>query len=279
MRHRKVSREIRMVMADVDGTLVNSEKILTERARQTTFQLRAAGFKFTICSSRPPYGLSSLVRDLQLDEPVVAFNGGMLINPSGAVLHQHFLPAKLIPAILECLGQYGLSPRLYMSERWLIESLDQPYAQHEAHTIKTEPTLVQDFSPYLKCILKLTGVSEDYSAVARCQEAMQKLLSGQVSAVCSEPYYLDITHRLANKGHAVDMMARIQKISKKEIAVIGDMPSDVPMFREAGLSIAMGNASDEVKQQADYVTGTNTAEGFAKAMESYILKKVSTIVQ
>lgn len=263
---------IRMVISDVDGTLVNSQKELTERNKQAIFQLRNAGIQFTLISSRPPYGLESLIRDLQLDQPVMAFSGGTLASPEGKSLQTYFLPEELIPNMLDCLARYQLSPRLYTSDRWLIQTADQPHVQDETRTIETEPTIVSDFTPYFPHALKLTGVSDDPAAVRDCEQALQKMLGGRASALCSQPYYLDITHRLANKGHGVDVLAQVCGILRSEIAVIGDMPTDLTMFREAGLSIAMGNASEEVKQEADYVTESNDQDGFAKAMMQYILK-------
>jgi Cof subfamily protein (haloacid dehalogenase superfamily) len=265
--------QIKMVMADVDGTLVTPEKDLTARARRTVFYLRETGFKFTIISSRPPYGLRSLSRDLELDQPVAAFSGGMLVTPDGNPIRTYFLDAELIPSMLTVIRQFGLSPRLYTAECWLIESPDQPHIRREACTVETEPTIVSDFQPYFGEILKLTGVSDNHEAVAECRKALQARLGGQASILCSQPYYLDITHPLANKGDALVRIAKIQNILPEDVAVIGDSPSDVPMFSKAGFSIAMGNASDAVKRQADYVTDANTSDGFSNAMEACILRE------
>src|SRR6185437_8402945 len=103
------------------------------------------------------------------------------------------------------------------------------------------------------------------------QSAQQKL-GDRGSGARSQPYYLDVTSPLANKGGVVTMLARLTKIQPDEIATIGDMPNDVLMFKKSGLSIAMGNSSDEVKSQATEVTDSNRDEGFAKAVRKFILK-------
>ena len=100
---------------------------------------------------------------------------------------------------------------------------------------------------------------------------MQKALGEKVSAARSQPYYLDVTHPQANKGAVVDTLARLLNIPPDQIATIGDMPNDVLMFRKSGFSIAMGNASDEVKAQAMLTTDTNEEDGLAKAVERYLL--------
>jgi Cof subfamily protein (haloacid dehalogenase superfamily) len=270
--------EIKLVLSDVDGTLVTPGKNLTDTAHQAILKLRQSGFRFTIISSRPPYGMRSLARELQLNEPLVAFNGGMLVSSEGKCLREYPVPETLIPAILDCLWRFQLHARLFTASHWLITSTDDPYLQHEICTIETEPTLVTAFPSDLSGIFKITGISQDFEAVARCEKAMQGMLEDRASAIRSQPYYLDMTHPLANKGHGLVMIAENLRISKKEIAVLGDMLNDVPMFRKAGLSIAMGNASDEVKQEADYTTASNTDEGFAKAIDHIILKRSSPAV-
>lgn len=273
-------REIRLVLSDVDGTLVTPEKDLTDETRQTVFRLRQSGVRFTIISSRPPYGMQSLAHELQLSEPFVAFNGGMLIAPGGESMREYPLSEELIPGILDSLRRFRLHARLFTSTRWLITSAEDPYLHYEICTIETEPTRVTAFPSDLSGIFKITGVSNNFDAVARCETAMRAILGDRASAVRSQPYYLDITHPLANKGHGLQLIAQSLRVPENEIAVLGDMFNDVPMFRRAGLSIAMGNAADEVKREADYVTNTNRDEGVAKAIEQIILKQnVPTVAQ
>lgn len=269
---------IQMVVSDVDGTLVDPQKDLTERAQEVVRQLRQSGLKFTLISSRPPYGLHSLSNTLELNQPLAAFNGGLFASPEGAILQQHFIATDLIEPILQQLQRFHLSPRLYTDERWFIPSLQQPHTLQEICTIETEPTVSNDFKPYYGQLLKITGVSNDIVAVEQCQKALSNQLGSKASVLCSQAYYLDITHPLANKGTALMYLAQLENIPLEQVAVIGDMPSDVPMFKQAGISIAMGNASDAVKNQANFVTTANDKDGFAHAMEQYILGKAQQTV-
>jgi hydroxymethylpyrimidine pyrophosphatase-like HAD family hydrolase len=100
---------------------------------------------------------------------------------------------------------------------------------------------------------------------------VQRVCGSRVSAARSQPYYLDVTHPDANKGHVVSVLSQVLSIPPTQIATIGDMPNDVLMFQKSGLSIAMGNASQEVQRQAQFVTTSNEEEGFAKAVEAFIL--------
>ncbi|MGH9810730.1 MAG: HAD hydrolase family protein, partial [Terriglobia bacterium] len=124
--------------------------------------------------------------------------------------------------------------------------------------------------------VKIVGVSDDYDLVARCEKDAQHALGAKASAARSQPYYLDVTHPDANKGTVVTTLSKLLSVPANEIATIGDMPNDVLMFRKGGLSIAMGNASLEVQAQADLVTDSYDDEGFAKAMERFILHREGT---
>ena len=121
--------------------------------------------------------------------------------------------------------------------------------------------------------VKIVGVSDDHDLVARCEKDAQEALGARASAARSQPYYLDVTHPDANKGTVVTTLSKLLSIPTDEIATIGDMPNDVLMFRNSGLSIAMGNASPEVQAQADLVTDSYDDEGFAKAIERFILPR------
>jgi hypothetical protein len=120
-------------------------------------------------------------------------------------------------------------------------------------------------------VAKLVGVSDDHAKVERCEADAQAAFGDRVAASRSQPYYLDITHKDANKGAVVDYLSLHLNVAAEEIATIGDQPNDVLMFKRSGFSIAMGNASDQVKAEASATTDSYNDEGFAKAMERYIL--------
>src|SRR5439155_26593305 len=140
-------------------------------------------------------------------------------------------------------------------------------------TVKFAPTVVKNFKDALGNAVKIVGVSDDRDLVARCEKDVQNALGAKASAAHSQPYYLDVTHPDANKGTVVTTLSKLLSVPVNEIATIGDMPNDVLMFRSSGLSIAMGNASPEVQAQATLVTSSNEDEGFAKAIERFILHR------
>jgi Cof subfamily protein (haloacid dehalogenase superfamily) len=268
---RAVSK-ISLVLADVDGTLVTAEKVLTSRARAAVQALQAADIQFAITSGRPPRGMSMLIDPLALRTPVAGFNGGILVKPDMTVLEQHMLAGDVARRALQVILHGGMDAWVYSGNDWLVRDPDAPHVAREEWTVKFAPTVVENFDQVLSNAVKIVGVSDDPDLVARCETDAQQALGNHASAARSQPYYLDITHPDANKGTVVRTLSRLLSIPISEIATIGDMPNDVLMFHSSGLGIAMGNASPEVQAQADKVTASYDDEGFAKAIEEFILR-------
>jgi Cof subfamily protein (haloacid dehalogenase superfamily) len=264
-------RKISLVLADVDGTLVNEQKVLTERAKSAVRRVRDAGIRFAITSGRPPLGMAMVLDALDLDTPVAGFNGGLFIKPDRSILEQKTLPDAVAGEALELIRKAGLSPWVYRGNDWLVGDADGPHVKHEAWTVKFEPKVVADVGARLDQIAKVVGVSDDLEGVRRCEADARAAFIGRATANRSQPYYLDVTHKDANKGAVVEYLSSHLGVPANEIATIGDQPTDVPMFRKSGFSIAMGNAPEEVKKLALATTDSYNDEGFAKAMERFVL--------
>lgn len=267
-------KRISLVVADVDGTLVTEDKVLTPRARQAVKALHGAGIGFAITSGRPPRGMTMLVEPLALETPIAGFNGGVFVHPDMAVIEEHVLPAEVARRAVEVILGHRMDVWVYSAQNWLVRDPKAPHVAREQWTVKFPPTLVHDFGAALEHASKIVGVSDDLALVAGCEKDAQTALGEAASAARSQPYYLDVTHPAANKGTVIATLSRLLAVPADEIATIGDMPNDVLMFAKSGLSIAMGNASDEVKAQADCVTDSYNDDGFASAMERFVLAAV-----
>jgi Cof subfamily protein (haloacid dehalogenase superfamily) len=267
--------KISLVLADVDGTLVTAEKVLTPRAAAAVKALRTAGVAFAITSGRPPRGMSMLIEPLALQTPIAGFNGGIFVNPDMTILEQHVLTADAAKLAMDVILRNNMDVWVYSGNDWFIRNRDAPHVAREQWTVKFAPTVVGDFDGLLGNVTKIVGVSDDYDLVARCEKDAQDALGANASAARSQPYYLDVTNPDANKGTVVTTLSKRLSIPAGEIATIGDMPNDVLMFRKSGLSIAMGNASPQVQAQANRVTDSYDDEGFAKAIERFILPLAS----
>ena len=262
---------IALVVSDVDGTLLTKDKLLTDRAIGAAQKLHQAGIGFTITSSRPTIGMRFLIELLGITLPIGAFNGSCIVDPSLKPVEQHVIPEAAARRALEMLGQFDADIWLFTSDnRWLVTNSKGSYVAHEGRTIRADPTVVSDFTPYLSKACKIVGSSDDAAGLQRCETAMQEALGAEATAVRSQSYYLDITPPGVNKGTFVQAIARRLGISTDAVATIGDMQNDLPMFRASGTSFAMGNATDDVKRQATHVTASNEDDGFAQAMERIV---------
>jgi Cof subfamily protein (haloacid dehalogenase superfamily) len=265
------SQPVRLLLADVDGTLVTQDKVLTERAVAAAAKLREAGILFAITSGRPPRGLSMLIEPLGITTPIAAFNGGLFARPDLSVLEQRVIPDNLTPAVIELLDAQGVSVWVYRGADWYVPDVEGPHVAREAWTVGFGPTPIDSFASISDGVAKIVGVSEDHDAVQKAAALVRERFGDQVSAARSQPYYADVTSPHANKGAVVSYLSAAYDIAPEHIATIGDMPNDVEMFAQSGLSIAMGNASGDVKGAARCVTTTNEEEGFANAVERFIL--------
>ena len=271
----RAASKISLVLADVDGTLVTAEKVLTPRARAAVKALQAAGIAFAITSGRPPRGMAMLIDPLALRTPIAGFNGGIFVKPDMTIMEEHVLAADVAKRAVDVILRNDMDVWVYSGKDWLIRDPHAPHVAREQWTVKFAPTVVSNFEDVLGSAVKIVGVSDDLNLVARCEKAAQNALGNGASAARSQPYYLDVTHPDANKGTVVTTLSKLLSIPASEIATIGDMPNDVLMFRKGGLSIAMGNASPEVQAQADLLTDSYEDEGFAKAIERFILSRIS----
>jgi Cof subfamily protein (haloacid dehalogenase superfamily) len=254
------------VISDVDGSLVTPDKKLTEAAINAVKALNENNIGFTITSSRPAFGMRMLVEPLGLRLPLGAFNGSLVVDPGLNVLQKEVITASAARIAIDALKASDVDIWLFTADRWLIMRDDGRYVAHEQATIRTPPVIVSGLDEFTNDACKIVGVSADPEKLAHCETDMQAALAGQASAIRSQSYYLDITPAGQDKGTFVETMVKRLDISPRNVATIGDMQNDLAMFGKSGLSFAMGNAADDVKAQATYVTDTNQNDGFAKAI-------------
>lgn len=266
--------KISALISDVDGTLVTSGKAPKPSVIQAARRLREAGIAFVITSARPPRGMLALAEALGLTTPIAGFNGGVIVRRDLSVVEQHLLAPRIARQAIDFMADNGADPWAFDAERWMIRDPNGPYVDLERRTVGFDPTILSDFDPEPQAIGKIVGASADFARLAKSEILLRDLLGSQAAVVRSQQYYLDVTHPQANKGAVVQALSRILGVPPSEIATIGDGDNDVAMFEQSGFSIAMGNANAEVKGRADAVTDSNEDDGFAKAVDRYLLPGV-----
>ena len=161
-------KPVRLVIADVDGTLVTHDKVLTPRAIASVFKLREAGIKFAVTSGRPPRGMAMLVDPLKLDEPLAAFNGGVFTQPDlTTVLRENFLPPVAVKQTVQLIGDHKLDAWVYTDTTWFVRDVNAPHVAREQWTVKFPPVVADNLESIVERVAKVVGVSDDLQAVAR----------------------------------------------------------------------------------------------------------------
>lgn len=262
---------IALVVSDVDGTLVTSDKSLTPRAIAAVRRLGEAGIGFTVASSRPPVGLKDLVSALDLRLPMGAFNGSTVCGPDLAILSEVLIPEEAAREAVARFDAEGIDAWVFARGAWHLRDPSAPYADLERRTLRAEPTVTADLAPLLGEAAKIVGVSRDHARLAALEAALAADLGTGAAVHRSQAYYLDVTPPGTDKGGFVRDLGRRLGIPPERIATLGDAGNDVAMFRASGLSIAMGNADAAVRAAACAVTADNDSDGFARAIERLAL--------
>jgi Cof subfamily protein (haloacid dehalogenase superfamily) len=263
---------VRLVVSDVDGTLVTHDKVLTPSAIDAVRMLHDAGIAFAAVSSRPPRGMAMLVEPLKL-ELLAGFNGGVIVGPDLQPVEQHLVPPEAARKAATFITEGGADLWVFADNEWLLTDPRAHYVPLERHTVQFEPTVVSEFGDRLDRVGKLVASSDDFDGLSRMEGGLQEQLGSAASIMRSQLYYIDVTNPVADKGYAARSIARHFGVPMEEVAVIGDMANDLPMFSVAGLAIAMGNALPPVQGQAHFVTASNEEDGVAKAIATIILPR------
>jgi Cof subfamily protein (haloacid dehalogenase superfamily) len=269
-------KTIKLLLADVDGTLVTHDKLLTHRARAAVRHAKQAGIAFALTSGRPPKGMQMLFDPLDIVTPIAGFNGGMIVNRDLSIIEARTLPDSVAAEVVKLLKSRKLDVWIYTGNDWFIADANAPHVARETSTVKFDPIVVDAVETTLNDVVKIVGVSDDLDLVKATEAQAQTQFGHNATVARSQPYYLDITHPDANKGAVLTYLAKTLKLEPHEIATIGDQPNDVLMFKPSGYSVAMGNAADDVKHQATETTDDSEHEGFAKAVERLIAEHGAT---
>jgi Cof subfamily protein (haloacid dehalogenase superfamily) len=268
-------RRISLVVTDVDGTLVTQDKVLTPRAIAAIERLHANNIAFSICSSRPPFGLRMMVEPLRLHLPFGGYNAGAIVEPklpTLPVVEQVLIPPDAAKQAVAMFREHGIDCWVFVGNEWLCTNPEGDHVDRETRTVQQPPTIVPEFTDeHFAAVGKIVGPSKNHDRLAQLTESMRRTLAGRANVARSQPYYCDVIPPGIDKGRLVELLAsRLGGVPSDEIMVLGDMDNDLEMFRKAGFGVAMGNASDAVKKEADAVTLSNEEDGFAAAIERYV---------
>ncbi len=264
---------IRLLVSDIDGTIIGPDKQLAASTLAAAERLRAAGIMLCLASSRSVRGMRMYLGPLGIDTPAAGLNGGEIIAADGTVLELQSIEPQAARLAVETLTTNRIECWLFTGHQWVIRDVAGAFVPREHKAVQFEPTVVESFEPFYGAIGKIMGASTDYPLLERVEIELQSMLKGEVSAHRSSPWYLDVTHPQANKGRAALRLAELLGVDRSELACIGDMDNDISMLQAAGLGVAMGNAPPQVQEAAHFVTAGNAEDGWAQAVEELILPR------
>lgn len=265
------SHAIGLVVSDIDGTLITSNHELTEATRAAAQQLQTSGIALSLASSRPPRSIRPLAQALQTSSPFAAFNGALIATADGQIVAASIIGPETTARVKSIADDFGLSVWLYDERDWWAPHVDA-FVERETHTSGFDPMIEGYATRITEQVNKLTVVGRP-EFVAEAELRVWDELADEVTASRSKPRFLDVTSFGVHKGSAVPRLAELLGVSPASVAVIGDGPNDVEMFRQAALSIAMGQAVDEVRFAATCVTTSNDDEGWARGIERFVLSQ------
>lgn len=263
---------IALVVADMDGTLLTSDKQLTPRTALAVRHLRREGIHFGVATNRPPFGMRPFLEALEITTPLICCGGAVLARPDTLeVIEQRCLPEGLVLRLLEVGERFELDPRLFRYDSWFVPSLRDYGVGREIRGLGEPPIVVPDVRHVANQLISKLTLAGPMDAIHEAQQHLQEIFGNRLRVVRSESGTLDLLHPAADKGVEVARLARTLNLPLSRVAVIGDAEGDISMLRIAGLAIAMANAPVTVRREAHRTAPSNAADGVAAALNAWIL--------
>ena len=264
----------RLLAIDLDGTLLTPppHKMITPRTFDVLCRASVAGMALVIATGQMLQVLRAVCGDLPLTAPQIIENGAMVVDiRSGRILHEKLLPAEHILPALDTLRSFGLFRAYHTYERVYVD-YNTPRARNWYRPPVPQVVEVEDVaSLYPQSCIKVAGIGEE-STLREKRIELERIFAGKLYVTQSSFDLVEFLHPEVSKVNALKTIAADLGIAPEEIVAIGDNHNDIGMIRFAGLGVAMGNAHDEVKASADYVTSSNTEEGVAAVIEKLLRK-------
>ncbi len=269
----------KLLVLDVDGTLLNDNKEITPGTRAALLKVQQMGLRIVLASGRPTNGVLPIAQALELDiygGYIMSYNGGQIFNAkTGTLLFEKRIEPEQIPYLEKKAKKNNFPIFTYHEDYIITDSPDNPHIKAEAELNNMEIVWAKSFSEAInfspcKCVL----VSDNDEALNNLEAHWKRRLNGVLDVFPSEPYFLEVVPQGINKGNTLAVLMDKLNIDREQVMAIGDGTCDIPMLQLAGIGIAMGNAEDSVKSCADYTTYSNEEDGVAAALEKVILAEI-----
>ncbi|HEB4991299.1 sugar-phosphatase [Aeromonas hydrophila] len=265
----------KLIALDMDGTLLNSQGQISPRTHAAIAAARARGVTVVLASGRPLEGMSRYLVELGLtgqDDYVICYNGALVQQVADQrIIRSQLLTGSDASAIAALADELGINVHGFSVSRGLISPRVSPYTEHESRLIDM-PIKLLDFAtlPADEQILKVMMIDPEpllSPAIAKLPAELYQ----RYTVVRSAPYFLEFMNKQSNKGTGVAALAEHLGLDASQVIAVGDAGNDHHMIEYAGLGVAMGNATDDIKALAQHTTGRNDEDGVAQVIERFIL--------
>ncbi len=261
----------KVIALDIDGTLTNSEKVITEKTKNALLRFQENGGKIILASGRPEHGMIPHAKTLELQKYggyILAYNGGCAIDClTGRVIFQSILKHQYIPEICEIIKKYPVGINTYEGENIIVGNNVNDYTRLEAKINGMGIRYTEDFPKYIHFDINKCLLQGEPEIILELERILSEKYQGELGIFKSEPFFLEIVPNGIDKGSAIDKLLKTIGCGKNDCIAFGDGFNDITMIKYAGLGIAMENASDIVKKSADFITLSNDSDGIAHVLE------------
>ena len=264
----------KIIVLDLDGTLTNTKKEITPHTLEVLLRAQEKGIKIVLASGRPTYGIVPLAEKLQLSKYegyILAYNGGEIIDwKTGELMYKNLLDQEVLPYLYQCAKDNNFAIVTYDGEYVLTEHPDDEYVLKEALLNVMKIKKVDNFLEAVKHPIAKCLIVGEPTRLAELEKEMYEHLKDRMGVFRSEPYFLELVPKGIDKAQSLAVLLKELGMTKDEMIAIGDGFNDLSMIKYAGMGVAMGNAQQIVKDNADFITLTNEEDGAAYAIEKFM---------
>lgn len=269
-----MTQQYEMIVLDLDGTLLTSEKKISSVTKKMLISLQEDGKKVVLASGRPTTGIMHLARELRMDifgNYVLAFNGGRIINcATGEAVCNHTIPMELTAPVYETICSLGLRIVTYNDKEIILGNGRDRYCELEGKINNVPMLEVENFLKYVDFPVNKFLATGDPDKIENAQEIMRERFGWELNIFRSEPFFLEIMPQSIDKAHSLGQLLDYLHMNRQQMICCGDGFNDRSMIAFAGLGVAMENAQPEVKEVADYVTASNDEDGIVQVIKRFM---------
>lgn len=264
-----------MLVLDLDGTLTNSKKELTEPTRKALIEIQEAGKKVVLASGRPINGIVPLSKKLELERfggYMLSFNGARITQCStGQIIYNRTLPQSVIRPIFDIAKEYTGVDIISYDDKYIFSGLHtNEYTEKESFINKMEIIPVKDFVSHLDFPVNKLLVPGEPSVLEELMPVLQKKFHKLLNIYRSEPFFLEIMPQNIDKAYSLQKLLSSIGLSADSMICCGDGYNDISMIEYAGLGVAMENAQSIVKDNADFITKSNDDDGVLYVINTFL---------